>query len=1257
MACMGSAAGDRPSCSTSEVQTHRVSDSAPNPPTGGCCVDCGSGRTACDDGCIRKIAAIECRATCGNQPRNIPPLDLDECPEKCCRDAGSSATVNKKPVPESTSRNREDACHSRRTNIQGPSDITAKKKEPCGSTGSITACGGGKPNRGAPCSGGRKTKSINKRDGESCGSGCQIDTASEKDTCCANKPGLHNSAQEDDSCCASKPATGCSEKKDSCCAKEADACCAEKEDTYYTEKQDACCAKKEDACSAKEADSCCAQEDTCCAKKEDTCYAEKEDACCAEQEDTCCTGKKEALISQAPIDGCKQGSSCCDISTSSKAKDLSPAPYEGKRQQTTVDTCIHHLQKAFAEYSSYIEKGRCICRSVLDRLDTCCGEVVPKKAITDDLTSSFGKSTALASTQQLPVRRQASRACGKSCCDKTAQRNKAEVQSCSLDKVEISSDWSRKSINVRTKEVDVEDAAAREHVLLSVAGMTCTGCSRKVSNVLKNIDGLSSIKVTFVTALVEFDLNTSITNLEQLIPPMEKETGFKFSRIISNFQSLDLRIDRTTATHAKEDLEALSESVEQLDKFTFRVNYDPTIIGARKLLSSIRGASLVPPQNDAKTADGRRRLVKMAWFTALATVLTIPVVVLAWAHTPVPYTTRSIISLVLASLVQGLAVPEFYAGAMKSLIYSRVLEMDMLIVISITAAYVYSVVAFSLTHAGFTLEIGEFFETSSLLITFVLLGRLVAAMAKVKAVSAVSLRSLQAEKALLVESPQETIEIDSRLLQLGDDFVIPAHSRIVTDGYVIHGQSSVDESMITGESVPIPKASGDKVIAGTVNGPSPLTIRLTRLPGKNSITDIVNLVENALASKPRIQDLADKVAGYFIPVVISIALVTFAIWMAIAVKLRGKDTGGALGLAITYGIAVLAVSCPCALGLAVPMVLVIAGGVAARSGVIIKQANAIEKSYKVTDVVFDKTGTLTEADLAVIHEQVFPNPDATQDEVFAVTKALTKDIQHPVSLAVVNHIKGTSTTPTDIKQVESIPGSGIRARWKDSLVQAGNPYWLNIEDRPEIAALIDRGMTLFCVTLDNKLLAAFGLRSSLRDEAYAVIANLHRRNIKCHIVSGDNPKMVEDVASTLGIPLSNTAARRSPGDKQEYVKALMSSGRVVLFCGDGTNDAVAVAQADVGVQIGTTSDVTRATADVVLFNGLEGVTALLDTSRRCFRRIMFNFFWSALYNLFAILLAGGAFVRVRIPPAYAGLGEIVSVFPVIAVALSLLWTR
>lgn len=444
------------------------------------------------------------------------------------------------------------------------------------------------------------------------------------------------------------------------------------------------------------------------------------------------------------------------------------------------------------------------------------------------------------------------------------------------------------------------------------------------------------------------------------------------------------------------------------------------------------------------------------------------------------------------------------------------------------------------------------------------------------------------------------------------------------------------------------------MIAGTTNGPGTLTARLTRLPGKNSITDIAGLVENALASKPRIQDLADKVASYFIPGVIIISLIAFAIWVVVSLKVRKENGGSAVGLSITYAIAVLAVSCPCALGLAVPMVLVIAGGVAARQGIIIKQADAIERGHKVTDVVFDKTGTITTGELEVVHSQTFPDAGFAEDEITSITRTLIQDNQHPVSMAVATHLKKAGGKPCKLQDVESIPGSGVRGAWNGRIVRAGNPFWLDIETRPGISTLVAQGMTLLCVAVETEPVAVFGLKSNLRPEAASVIADLRKSGLECHIVSGDTSKVVNDVAQAVGIPITNVASRHSPAQKQGYVQGLMASNKIVLFCGDGTNDAVAVAQANVGVQIGAASAVTRGTADVVLLGGLDGVPALLALSKRSFRRITFNFVWSAVYNLFAILLAGGAFVKFRIPPAYAGLGEIVSVMPVILAALTLL---
>ena len=337
--------------------------------------------------------------------------------------------------------------------------------------------------------------------------------------------------------------------------------------------------------------------------------------------------------------------------------------------------------------------------------------------------------------------------------------------------------------------------------------------------------------------------------------------------------------------------------------------------------------------------------------------------------------------------------------------------------------------------------------------------------------------------------------------------------------------------------------------------------------------------------------------------------------------------------------------------------LVIAGGVAARSGVIIKGVDALERGYKATDIIFDKTGTLTLDDLSVVEEHVHPSSTTPKEEVISLAKALVTDNNHPVSKAIRRHFEGRLIPEVKLESIESIPGSGIQATYQGHQLKAGNPHWLNASDDPYVSSALSQGYTAFCLTLDSHLLLTCSLRSTLRPEATAVTTSLHNRNLRSHILSGDHEHAVHSIARAVGIETANTRARCSPAQKKDYVQALQDAGRTVLFCGDGTNDAVATAQANVGMQIGSASDVTKGVADVTLLRGLEGIEAFLDVSRRSFRRIAFNFVWSAVYNVFAILLASGAMVRVRIPPAYAGLGEVVSVAPVVLAAMSLVWVK
>lgn len=811
---------------------------------------------------------------------------------------------------------------------------------------------------------------------------------------------------------------------------------------------------------------------------------------------------------------------------------------------------------------------------------------------------------------------------------------------------------------LKSSTSDLEKASYQEHVVTLVDGMTCSGCGNKFKRSLDAIAGVSSVQVNFVMGQAEFDVDTSVNSAACVLMDVERATDFRCRRVATDDRTLDVLASggsaRILASMAGRHVLGLN-SATVLGKKTVRLGYDPRVIGARALLESLGHATrgLAPPTGDPSVSSNRQRLYDQLFKSILCATFTVPVLVLAWGDVRFHPRLRAILSLALATIVQLAAIQDFYRPAISALFHSRSIEMDMLVVISITAAYVYSVVLFGFHMGGKALQSPTLFETSTLLITLVLLGRLIAAFSRTRAVEAVSLRSLQATTAVILKDGRDK-EMDARLLQHGDVLSIGPHSTVPTDGRVFYGSSEVDESLLTGEGVPVPKGKGDAVIAGTINGNGLLLAELTRLPGQNTVTDIAKLVEEAQKAKPKLQDQADRVASWFVPIVTSAAVIVIVVWLVIGFKLRSEPTGKSIATAISYAVATLAVSCPCALGLAVPMVLVIGGGIAARRGVIIKSGRCVERARKVTDVVLDKTGTVTEGNLEVVTHEYFGD----ERQAAAISKALVASNKHPVSLATARFVLQRDDPAPELAEVHVIPGAGVVAKLDQWTVRAGNPEWTETDFHPTIRRLQRRNLTILAVTRDKELMAVFGLRTSLREEAVRVVDLLKNHNIAVHLVSGDQKGAVAMVASRLGI--SHSVAQSTPAEKRDYVARLMSLGKCVMFVGDGTNDAVAVSQADIGVQVsstGSASDVTRAAADVVLLSGLEGILFLMEMSRMSFRRIVFNFAWSAAYNVLAILLASGALVRVRIPPAYAGLGEAFSVVPVVVAAMTMLWNR
>jgi Cu2+-exporting ATPase len=821
---------------------------------------------------------------------------------------------------------------------------------------------------------------------------------------------------------------------------------------------------------------------------------------------------------------------------------------------------------------------------------------------------------------------------------------------------------------------DVEKAFTsdeKEHVILSISGMTCTGCETKLVRTLGTHPVVKNLKTSLVLSRAEFDI-VGAASVVEVMKHLERTTEFKCERIANKGSNLDLIPPGGDAVgFVNQPWPKGVTEVRMTDTKTVNVSFDGKIVGARDLVNHGWGVGpidLAPPRPDLTLEAGSRHVRHVGYMTLLSACLTVPVLIMAWAPLPEHKIEYGSASLALATVVQFVIAGPFYPKALKSFIFSRIIEMDFLIVLSTSAAYIFSVVSFGYLVSGQPLSTGEFFETSTLLVTLIMVGRWVGALARQKAVESISIRSLQTSTAVLVNGDEET-EIDARLLQYGDVFKVVPDSRIPTDGTVVSGSSEVDESMITGESRPVEKHAKSPVIAGSVNGSGMLLVRLTRLPGDNTISTIAGMVDEAKLSKPKIQDLADRVAGYFVPVVVALTITTLVIWIAIGVAVRQQPGKEATIEAITYAIAVLIVSCPCAIGLAVPMVIVIASGVAAERGVIFKSADSIEVAYKTSHVVLDKTGTITEGKLAVCREW-YAGDD--QNATKSLLLGLIGSIKHPVSAAIATHLKAQGVSPSPVSEPKTLAGKGVEgvAKESGSFLQAGNSRWLNLGSDPEVGSTLSQGYTAFCFTIAGSVAAVFGLEDAIRPDAASTVKALLERGISVHIISGDDDGAVRSVGAQLNIAETNIRSRCTPSEKQAYIQALLedttspehtakSKKPVVIFCGDGTNDAVALAQATIGVHMNEGgTDIASSAADVVLMRPkLAGILTIIAVSKKSIRRIAFNFGWSFVYNLFAVLLASGAFVNARIPPEFAGLGELVSVLPVIAAATLLRWSQ
>ncbi|KAH9893270.1 heavy metal translocatin [Cubamyces lactineus] len=1018
--------------------------------------------------------------------------------------------------------------------------------------------------------------------------------------------------------------------------------------------------------------------------------------CCEEEEDVASTqedGINKCLPVHVPTSTC--GGSGLRKRTVAKASHSASA--------YPKEACGEHRSIARSRYNDTLAAFGCVCKALLARgLSSCCSNPLGGsrgKAVARSTSSKHGARLVARGRISCESSRRSSvdSCCGKSDCGKPAlsirslsYRGHADVQSLKSEKAKSCAsldgccgegasecgDEGDQADEKKGEHVAIDMVTEKalgaldEHLVLAIKGMTCTGCENKLIRTLAGIATIRNAKTSLVLCRAEFDFDKSATDIDTLVRLIEQRSGFS-AEVMKAGSMRELTV--TVAPNFLEKMLSMPlpagvDNAVQHSKDAVTLKYDPNVVGAREVLELYDAFSpvLAPEPQDPALAAGAKHIRSLALRTALSVALTIPVLIMTWAPLPPHPRAYAIASLILATIVQTVITGPFYVSSFRSLLFSRLVETELLIVLSTTTAYVYSVVAFAYEMLGRPLSTGQFFETSTLLVTLIMVGQVVSAVARQRAIEAISIRSLQ-ERTARVISPDGTEQVvDVRLLQYDDKFQVLPDSAIITDGVVVSGTSTVDESMMTGESRPVEKTTGDTVIAGTHNGPSTLVIKVTRLPGENTISEIAGMVDDARFSRARVQEAVDWICGWFVPVVLVLAIITFVVWLAVGIAVRKQSSGEAAVAALTYAISVLAISCPCAIGLAVPMVILIAGGVGAKLGLVFKAATTIEQVRKVTHVVLDKTGTVTQGRLSVVSRFM---DDSTGVDVRAAVVGLVASSRHPVARAIATDLESFDSEASSgdiVENVEVVVGKGMQGTLLGQPLRGGSAAWLGLESHPAVQPLLSQGLTTFCVVHGTRLIAAFGLSDTIRPEARSVLQALAKRQIRVSILSGDHAAAVYRVASDLGIPAERVRAGCLPADKQAYIKELAAQGETVLFCGDGTNDAVALAQAAIGVHLHTgdngagagSSVAASAAADVVLTRpDLGGIMTLLELSDAVARRIALNFAWSFVYNLVAILLAAGAFVHARVPPAYAGLGEVVSVLPVVLVAVQLRWFK
>ena len=787
--------------------------------------------------------------------------------------------------------------------------------------------------------------------------------------------------------------------------------------------------------------------------------------------------------------------------------------------------------------------------------------------------------------------------------------------------------------------------ATKTKITLPITGMTCAACSTRVERGLNKAEGVTSAGVNLATEKATIEYDPVQTDVKKLILLVE-DLGYGVA-----LEKKELRIGGMTCAACSSRVEKLLRSLPGIvkanvnlatEKATFE--YNPAGIRLRDIKEAIVDAGYDPidlqeaPIDTEKVLRDKERRKQKALF-AFAAVFSLPlllIMVLDGLKIGMPTWFMShYLHFALATPVQFIAGWQFYRGAYHAL-KSGSANMDVLVALGTSAAYFYSV-----AHTFF-FKGDIYYETSAVLITLILLGKLLEALAKGRTSEAIKKLMGLKPKTARMEKNGEEIEISIDDVELGDILIVKPGEKIPVDSIVVEGLSAVDEAMLTGESMPVSKKTGDKVIGGTINKNGLLKIRADKIGANTVLAQIIRLVEDAQGSKAPIQRLADVVSAYFVPAVIVIAVITFLAWYY---WLQPYN----LTTALLNFTAVLVIACPCALGLATPTAIMVGTGRGAELGILIKGGEHLEKTHSLTSVVFDKTGTITKGEPELTDIKVFGT--FNRGQVLKYAAAVEKASEHPLALAIVSSTQKEGIVIPVVKDFEAIPGKGVKGIVEYLEILLGNSKLftnLTSEVTEAIDGLENEGKTVMILSVGNTIAGVIAVADTIKETSAQAVRQLKDMGVKVWMLTGDNKKTAQAIAELVGI--ENIMAEVLPHEKAEKIQELKNNGEIVGMVGDGINDAPALATADVGFAIGTGTDVAMEAADITLISGdIRGVSLAIKLSKATMAIIKQNLFWALFYNTLGIPLAASG----QLNPMIAGAAMALSSVSVVSNSLRL----